>query len=281
MLAVSFAFSVATGIPNEKVLIASTAFAGLLTVLTARSFVRADETALTVNFYGFRPTTMRWDSVRRVTFGMSWPSISLGYTLTDATGRRAIVHVNWWDQEARLVRVMLEHVVAGGAAMDEDVLRLARRILRKRLPQDSPRLVHRPLVYFARRDPWRVLGLPGAAIVILAVIALALSASPEEGAVVLLFVPVAGAIAAPLFHKAGDSTQVHLARLVAGLLIGWPIAAFTNAASAAGYALGYVLAAALIRGMRNSVADADSGDEVSARFTAEEPSDQEEVAQAP
>jgi hypothetical protein len=63
-------------------------FAALLLVLGLRSFIRIDQDALTVRFYGLRRTTVRLAELESATFLMAFPSISFAFALTDRGGHR-------------------------------------------------------------------------------------------------------------------------------------------------------------------------------------------------
>jgi hypothetical protein len=74
--------------------------AGCLLVLGLRSVLVVGPDRVTARFFGLRGTSVRFDRLTSATFGMTFPSISYGIALIDRVGRKAIVHANWWQDEA-------------------------------------------------------------------------------------------------------------------------------------------------------------------------------------
>lgn len=126
------------------------AAAATLLVLGLRSRLSIDGDSLTVRFFGLRGTTLRLADLRSATFSMAWPSISFAITVRDRSGRKALVHANWWQHEIAVLVLLCRTLVEHRAALDRDTSRIVARTLR--IPPPEATIVHRALL---RRDrPW-------------------------------------------------------------------------------------------------------------------------------
>jgi hypothetical protein len=124
--------------------------AAVLLVLGLRSRLSVRADGVTVRFYGLRGTTVRFSDLRSATFGMAFPSISFAITLTDHHGRKALLHANWWNDEANVLSVVCRALVEQDVAMDRSAARIVSRVLAIKRP--APRIVHRAL--FRKDRTW-------------------------------------------------------------------------------------------------------------------------------
>jgi hypothetical protein len=115
--------------------------AGCLLVLGLRSVLVVGPDRVTARFFGLRSTSVRFDRLTSATFGMTFPSISYGIALIDRDGRKAIVHANWWQDEAEVMRPILRALVDHDVAMDRTTARVVSQTLR--IPRPKPRIIHR------------------------------------------------------------------------------------------------------------------------------------------
>jgi hypothetical protein len=139
-----------TGDPAFTLAMAMFAVAGVLLVLGLLSFIRIDGDALTVRFYGLRSTTVRLSELESATFQMAFPSISFSIALTDRSGRRALVHANWWRDESAIVIPVCRALLEQDVAMDRETARLVAQLLD--VPRPKPRVVHHGL--FRKDRTW-------------------------------------------------------------------------------------------------------------------------------
>jgi hypothetical protein len=126
--------------------VAMTGAASLL-LLGLRSRLSIARNQLTVRFFGLRSTTVEFEHVKSATYGMTFPSISLGMTLKDHQGKRAVVHANWWREEPTVIALVAQQLLERDIAMDEATASIVARTLR--VPRPAARIMHRPLL---RRD---------------------------------------------------------------------------------------------------------------------------------
>ena len=111
-----------------------------LLVLGIRSNLTVRPEAVSVRFFGVRETTIKFDQLVSATFGMTFPSISYGIALTDRDGRKAIIHANWWNDEAAVMRPILRALADRDVAMDRTTARIVSKTLR--IPRSKPRIIH-------------------------------------------------------------------------------------------------------------------------------------------
>jgi hypothetical protein len=99
---------------------------------------------VTVRFFGLRGTTVRFDELLAATFSMTFPTISFAITLRDRTGRKAVVHANWWRDEGMATVPILSALVEHEVAMDRTTARIVSQVLRVARPAAT--IVHRGLI---------------------------------------------------------------------------------------------------------------------------------------
>lgn len=120
------------------------ALAAVLLLLGLRSFLRVEDEAITVRFYGLRSTTLRLDELAAATFVMAFPSISYAISLTDQRGRKALVHANWWRDESIAMLAVSRALVQHDVPMDRSTARIVARVLRIKRPK--ARIIHHALL---------------------------------------------------------------------------------------------------------------------------------------
>ena len=118
--------------------------ATLLLILGLASFLALDEAGVTVRFFGFRSTRVRFDELVAATFGMAFPSISFSLALNDSRGRTARIHANWWRRELDIVPAVLRELLSRDVAMDRQTAALVALTLKVKAP--TARIVHRALL---------------------------------------------------------------------------------------------------------------------------------------
>jgi hypothetical protein len=128
--------------------IGMTAIAVILLVLGLRSFARIDGDRLTVRFFGIRATTVDLRELVSATFGMPLPSISFTIKLTDRSRRKVLLHANWWQDEAAIVRPALQALLDHDVPMDRSTARIVSQVLNVKRPHAQ--IVHRGLIWKKR-----------------------------------------------------------------------------------------------------------------------------------
>lgn len=110
--------------------------------LKSRLVVTGDQ--ITVRFFGLRGTTVRFADLASATFGMVFPSISFAISLRDNNGKKAIVHANWWRDEATFFPMICSVLVQFDVPMDRGTARVVSQVLGIKRPK--PRIVHHALL---------------------------------------------------------------------------------------------------------------------------------------
>jgi hypothetical protein len=109
-------------------------------VLGLRSGIWIDQDQVTVRFFGVRATTVRFPELTAATFAMAFPSLSYAISLTERTGRKALLHANWWQGEPALLGAAARGLVASDVSMDRSTARIVSKALSIRRPK--ARIVH-------------------------------------------------------------------------------------------------------------------------------------------
>jgi hypothetical protein len=145
LLAATAAFS-RGGTSDGAFPLAMVALAGSVALLALglASRLATTDDRLTVRFYGFRSTAVRFAELTSATFGMAFPSLSFAITLTDRNRTKATVHANWWDKEATILRVVFTELLRNDVSMDRATARVVSQTLGVKRPK--PRIVHHALL---------------------------------------------------------------------------------------------------------------------------------------
>lgn len=120
---------------------------GLATILLAlgvRSALRVAPDDVTVRFFGRKSTTVRFGDVTSATFGMAFPSLSYAITLADRHGRKALIHANWWQDEAVVMTPVCRALIKYDVPMDRATARVVSRVLGVKRPRAQ--IIHRALI---------------------------------------------------------------------------------------------------------------------------------------
>jgi hypothetical protein len=128
--------------------VAFLAATGVLLTTGLRSAVSVGQQGVTVRFFGVRSTTIRFEELSSATFGMTFPSISYGIRLTDRSGRKVLVHANWWQNEASVVLPVCRALIASDVPMDRSTARIVSKLLNVKRPK--ARIIHHGLLFKSR-----------------------------------------------------------------------------------------------------------------------------------
>jgi hypothetical protein len=145
--AVALIAALSRSLPDDGALPMGVGFLGLaavLLVLGVRSVLSVRQDRLTVRFFGLRSTTIQFTELRSATFVMTFPSISFAIALADRTGRKAVVHANWWQDEASAVAPICRALVKWDVPMDRSTARIVSKILKVKRPK--ARIIHHGLL---------------------------------------------------------------------------------------------------------------------------------------
>jgi hypothetical protein len=118
--------------------------AGVLLILGLLSVISVGRDDLTVRFFGLRATNVRFQDLTSATVTMTFPSISFAMALTDRSGRRAVVHANWWREEASIVLPVCRALVEFDVPMDRSIARVVSKLLKIHRPK--ARIIHHGLL---------------------------------------------------------------------------------------------------------------------------------------
>jgi hypothetical protein len=102
----------------------------ILLLLTAISRLTIDPHVLAVRFVSIRTTRLRWDRIVSARYGLSFPSLALGVTLTEVSGRRVRVAFGYWANERRMLDTFAAQLDAVRPEMDAPTTQIVAEILR-------------------------------------------------------------------------------------------------------------------------------------------------------
>lgn len=220
------------------------ASAGLF-LLAAWSSLTVDEQGLNVRLFSLRVGRVAWGRLATARYGMSFPSLALGITLTETDGRRARLHFGYWANEDRLLAVVMPRLLGAAPEMDAETAQIVALVTGT--PAREATLRHVPLLdrrrgsRAARRAPWATRIAPVLAyLVAVVVISIRLAdrgASPIGTAAAFA---AGGLVAAVASSGARANSRGGVA---AGIMLLVGPLAFLAAAigpAAAGYVLGFV-----------------------------------------
>jgi len=99
------------------------ASAGLF-VLAVFSSLTVDEQGLNVRLFSLREGRVSWNRLTTARYGMSFPSLALGITLTEIGGRRARLHFGYWADEDRLLALVAHRLLGAAPEMDAETAQI-------------------------------------------------------------------------------------------------------------------------------------------------------------
>jgi hypothetical protein len=117
---------------------------GIVLVLGLGSSLRVFPDRVSVRFFGVRSTTVRFADLSSATLGMTVPTISFAITLRDRSGRKAVVHANWWREERSIMAPICRAILELDVPVDRSTARVVASVLGVRRPR--ARIVHHGLL---------------------------------------------------------------------------------------------------------------------------------------
>ena len=93
------------------------ASAGLF-LLAVWSSLTVDEQGLKVRLFSLHEDHVSWNRLTTARYGMSFPSLALGITITEIDGHRARLHFGYWANEDRLLALVAHRLLGAAPEMD-------------------------------------------------------------------------------------------------------------------------------------------------------------------